>query len=286
MATCIENDVDGTGCQGTVEWKLHDKQSCCYTEICIEPLTEEHMKGAMGGLGRRRMQPLPAPACMNYDVKTAAAGCTAPPLPTPQSSTLQLDSLTTMWLDYMCCKAVSSPPTEWPTNIHHWTQACTHVLALRATQHQTNTSHAHDDMTRFCPNNVPEDDLVLWLIDTIRPVMQANNPHWQRTVPDAHTQCSTVPHNAPATVTVLLTDTADISHLSLLIHTNGSVLGTPSEHDTSAYVSWGPRLGGWGEDVAAVTRTLTLYGGSTAAMLSEWETIKAVGPFSSAALPI
>jgi hypothetical protein len=211
---------------------------------------------------------------MNYDVKTAAAGCTAPPLPTPQSSTLQLDSLTTMWLDYMCCKAVSSPPTEWPTNIHHWTQACTHVLALRATQHQTNTSHAHDDMTRFCPNNVPEDDLVLWLIDTIRPVMQANNPHWQRTVPDAHTQCSTVPHNAPATVTVLLTDTADISHLSLLIHTNGSVLGTPSEHDTSAYVSWGPRLGGWGEDVAAVTRTLTLYGGSTAAMLSEWETIK------------
>eukprot|EP01047_Picozoa_sp_COSAG01_P070535 COSAG01_NODE_10717_length_2095_cov_6.519539_1_plen_652_part_01 len=83
-----------------------------------------------GGKGRRRMlraaghEPQPfrtAPLCMDYDTARASSnGCKAPSFVLPHSDAESVEAFSERWLDWMCCRAVSSAPTQWSTNVAMW----------------------------------------------------------------------------------------------------------------------------------------------------------------------
>eukprot|EP01049_Picozoa_sp_SAG25_P001220 SAG25_NODE_49_length_18832_cov_5.265841_2_plen_2407_part_00 len=235
-----------------------------------------------GGKGRRRMlsedrQPSPAvkPACLKYDAARAKLGCNAPPYKLSGFTGSGVERFAERWLDWMCCRAVSSAPSDWETNVIIWKQICATVLM--STQPKAQFAIR---LQELCPTGITDEKLPEWIIATFKPVLEAKNPHWHST---PNVICKKQdPTNVNATATLLLSDANDVSHLELLIHQDGSIDALPAANDTSAFVSWIPGdtpgyahgYVGWGESTESVARTLTLHGGDAAAMMKEWELIK------------
>ena len=244
---------------------------------------------------RRRLDTEQSPirVCMDYDAAKAAVECLIPsitPAVASETAGFEVERFAQDWLEYMCCQTVSSDPSQWASNLMTWRQTCASLPVLRKANPGVDGLFLKE-MELLCPNDVEEEDLAGWAMDTFRPAMQAKNPFWDA-IPDG--TCDEIhidqlpdgPSQWP-TVTVLLTDTADSHHVALLIHNDKSVSAVPHAFDTHAYVSWLPAvatglsthtqqfgLSGWGQDDSTVTEAITLYGGNVTAMLAEWAAIK------------
>lgn len=254
--------------------------TCCVT-MCEQTAADssdvtDDQGGAKEGLGRRtRRRILEADedikACSSYNGTTSSDACLVPPeLIFDGSSSTGAEQWARSWLDYMCCEAISSTPRHWPRNMLLWKMVCANLPRL-----QDSSGEYANELKLYCPNDVPEHELTTWAIDTFRPVMQSKNPYWNK-IPDVKQHCKPIDTRAEmtASVTVVLTDTEHASHVALLIHDPLSNGTFPAPHDTTHYVSWGPNIGGWGEDIADVSSTVTLYGGDVTAMRQQWEKLK------------